>query len=198
MSRQSEGRERRTNTDTRRHCCTASCSHSAAAKGRGGCQKMRKHTTSNDPMWERQKRFGQNCIAQTEAGSQTDSHSWTGRQVFSRHTKKTAKREREAGVLAALLQADQWGCWIRDCVKQNTTPKKQNKKNPSCRAKKPHAPWFSASSETQVNHPTHVHTHTHTQWTLTHTNTSLPLTRIHTEGGAEMERWRDDVSVEEV
>lgn len=26
------------------------CSHSAAAKGRGGCQKMRKHTTSNDPM----------------------------------------------------------------------------------------------------------------------------------------------------
>lgn len=54
--------------DTRSHCCTASSSHSAAAKGSrsGGCQKMNNRQTTSNREREREEKFGQNCIAQTK------------------------------------------------------------------------------------------------------------------------------------
>lgn len=71
---------------------------------------------------DREEKFSQNYtkLKVSQPVSQSDRQTQTGRQVFSQHTKKT-ERKREASVFTALLQKKQWGCWIRDCVKQNTT-----------------------------------------------------------------------------
>lgn len=164
-----------------------------------GCQKMNnRRITSNSPMWgkrEREETFGQNCIAQTKLEvRQSVGRTRTGGQVFSRHTKNTdTEREREARVFTALLQTHQWGCWIRDCVET-----KKTQPQTLCRAKKPHAPWFSASSETKVNHLTHVHTHTHIHTSNAHQHCPATGTHRWTERGVGMERWKEDVIWEEV
>lgn len=102
--------------DTRRHCCTASCSQSAAAKGRRAMPEDEANNIKQCDVREREREetFGQNRIAQTKLEvRQSVSQTRTGRQG--------KQREREATVFTALLQTDQWGCWIRDCVKRNTT-----------------------------------------------------------------------------
>lgn len=64
--------------------------------------------------------------AQHRLSWKSDSRSVSDRKASLQSAHKEQReeeRKREAGVLAALLQADRWGCWIRDCVKRNTTQK---------------------------------------------------------------------------
>ncbi len=54
---------------------------------------------------EREEKFGQNCIAQTKLEvRQSIGRTRTGRQVFSRHTKKTQREKPQHS-----CRPDQWG-----------------------------------------------------------------------------------------